>query len=243
MHGCRHVYVGQTSISATETDVAVEEPGPPVVDEDSGEISSNEIGISEDSSSKSDANPDTAKAKRSRPARKSEMPPVKNEDLIPGASFTGKVKYVQPFGAFVDFGAFTDGLVHISMLSDSYVKDVASVVSVGQEVKVKLIEVNNESRCVSLSMCENADTGKQRKDAPAKTDKAGSGKRSNSKPSSRKDNVMKSTKLVIGQLLVGSVKNLARSGAFTSLPKGEEGFLPVSEEPDDGFLFNPKSPN
>ncbi|XP_014511475.1 uncharacterized protein LOC106770165 isoform X1 [Vigna radiata var. radiata] len=225
----------RTSISATETDVAVEEPGPPVADEDSGEISSNEIGISEDSSSKSDANPDTAKAKRSRPARKSEMPPVKNEDLIPGASFTGKVKSVQPFGAFVDFGAFTDGLVHISMLSDSYVKDVASVVSVGQEVKVKLIEVNNETRRISLSMRENADTGKQRKDAPAKTEKAGSGKRSNSKPSSRKDNVMKSTKLVIGQLLVGSVKNLARSGAFISLPEGEEGFLPISEEPDDGF--------
>ncbi|XP_027922448.1 A-kinase anchor protein 200 isoform X3 [Vigna unguiculata] len=225
----------RTSISATETDVAVEEAGPPVADEDSGEISSNEIGISEDSSSKSDANPDAAKAKRSRPARKSEMPPVKNEDLIPGASFTGKVKSIQPFGAFVDFGAFTDGLVHISMLSDSFVKDVASVVSIGQEVKVKLIEVNNETRRISLSMRENADTGKQRKDAPIKTEKAGSGKRSNSKPSSRKDNVTKSTKLVIGQLLVGSVKNLARSGAFISLPEGEEGFLPVSEEPDDGF--------
>ncbi|WVZ11164.1 hypothetical protein V8G54_015694 [Vigna mungo] len=136
----------------SETYVAVEEPGPLVVDEDSGEISSNEIGISEDSSSKSDANLDTTKAKRSRPVRKSEMPPVKNEDLIPGASFTGKVKSVQPFGAFVDFGAFTNGLVHISMLSDNYVKDVASVVSIGQEVKVKLIEVNNESRRI-LSLC------------------------------------------------------------------------------------------
>lgn len=226
----------RTSISATETDVALEEPGPPVADEDSGEISSNEIGISEDSSSKSDANPDTAKAKRSRPARKSEMPPVKNEDLIPGASFTGKVKSIQPFGAFVDFGAFTDGLVHISMLSDNYVKDIASFVSIGQEVKVKLIEVNNETRRISLSMRENADTGsKQRKDAPVKTEKTGSGKRSTSKPSSRKDNAVKSTKFVLGQLLVGSVKNLARSGAFISLPEGEEGFLPVSEEPDDGF--------
>ncbi|CAJ1951719.1 unnamed protein product [Sphenostylis stenocarpa] len=225
----------RTSISATETDVAVEEPGPPVADEDSGEIPSNEIGISEDSSPKSDANPDPAKAKRSRPARKSEMPPVKNEDLIPGATFTGKVKSVQPFGAFVDFGAFTDGLVHISMLSDTYVKEVASVVSVGQEVKVKLIEVNNETRRISLSMRENADTGKQRKDTPVKTEKAEGGKRNTSKPSPKKDNVMKSTKFVVGQQLFGSVKNLARSGAFISLPEGEEGFLPISEEPDDGF--------
>nr|KYP66943.1 Elongation factor Ts [Cajanus cajan] len=154
----------------------------------------------EDSSSKSDANPDPARAKRSRPARKSEMPPVKNEDLIPGATFTGKVKSIQPFGAFVDFGAFTDGLVHISMLSDSFVKDVESVVSVGQEVKVKLIEVNTETQRISLSMHN-----------------------------------VKSTKFVIGQDLVGSVKNMTRSGAFISLPEGEEGFLPVSEEPDDGF--------
>ncbi|TKY44600.1 Elongation factor Ts [Spatholobus suberectus] len=225
----------RTSISATETDVAVEEPGPPVADEDSGEIPSNEVGISEDLSSKSDANPDPAKAKRLRPARKSEMPPVKSEDLIPGATFTGKVKSILPFGAFVDFGAFTDGLVHISMLSDSYVKDVASVVSLGQEVKVKLIEVNTETQRISLSMRENADTGKQRKDAPIKTEKAGPGKRNNSKPSPRKDNVMKSTKFVVGQDLVGSVKNMTRSGAFISLPEGEEGFLPVSEEPDDGF--------
>ncbi|KAG4992092.1 hypothetical protein JHK87_025549 [Glycine soja] len=224
----------RTSISATETDVAVEEPGP-VADEDSGELPSNEVGVSEDSFTKSDANPDPAKARRSRPARKSEMPPVKNEDLLPGATFTGKVKSVQPFGAFVDIGAFTDGLVHISMLSDSYVKDVASVVSVGQEVKVKLIEVNTETQRISLSMRENVDTGKQRKDAPTKTEKAGPGKRNNSKPSPKKDNVTKSTKFAIGQQLVGSVKNLARSGAFISLPEGEEGFLPVSEEPDDGF--------
>ncbi|KAL2321302.1 hypothetical protein Fmac_030271 [Flemingia macrophylla] len=222
-------------ISATETDVAVEEPGPPVANEDSGEIPSNEVGIIEDSSCKSDANPDPARAKRSRPARKSELPPVKNEDLIPGATFTGKVKSIQPFGAFVDFGAFTDGLVHISMLSDSFVKDVESVVSVGQEVKVKLIEVNTETQRISLSMRENADTGKQRKDAPLKTEKPGPGRRNTSKSGPRKDNVMKSTKFAIGQDLVGSVKNMTRSGAFISLPDGEEGFLPVSEEPDDGF--------
>ncbi|XP_027359036.1 uncharacterized protein LOC113867772 isoform X3 [Abrus precatorius] len=225
----------RTSISATETDVAVEESGSPVTDEDSGEVPSDEVGISQDSSPKSDANPETAKTKRSRSTRRSEMPPVKNEDLIPGATFTGKVKSIQPFGAFVDFGAFTDGLVHISMLSDSYVKDVASVVSVGQEVKVKLIEVNTETQRISLSMREDADTSKQRKDTPTNTEKAGPGKRNTSKSSPRKDNVMKSTKFVLGQDLVGTVKNMARRGAFISLPEGEEGFLPISEEPDDGF--------
>jgi len=80
-----------------------------------------EVQTSGDSSIKSNANGGSTKAKHSRPARKSEMPPVKNEDLVHGAAFTGKIKSIQPFCAFVDFGAFTGGLVHISMLSDSYV--------------------------------------------------------------------------------------------------------------------------
>ncbi|XP_012846436.1 PREDICTED: uncharacterized protein LOC105966430 [Erythranthe guttata] len=90
--------------------------------------------------------------KRSRYVRKSEMPPVNNEDLIPGATFTGKVRSIQPFGAFIDFGSFTDGLVHVSNLSNEFVKDVGSIVSVGQEVVVRLIEANMETRRISLSM-------------------------------------------------------------------------------------------
>ncbi|KAI4347095.1 hypothetical protein L6164_007944 [Bauhinia variegata] len=226
-----------TPISATGADVVVEEPDSPVINDDPAEASetpSDEVATSEDSSSKS-ASP--AKARRSRPARKSDMPPVKNEDLIIGATFTGKVKSIQPFGAFVDFGAFTDGLVHVSRLSDSYVKDVGSVVSVGQEVKVKLIEVNTETQRISLSMRENDDTSKlqQQKDASISTEKAGPGRRNTSKPSSKRDDMKKSTKFVKGQDLEGTVKNITRSGAFISLPDGEEGFLPISEEPDDGF--------
>ncbi|CAL0322173.1 unnamed protein product [Lupinus luteus] len=227
----------RTSISATGTELAVEESGSTVAGEVSAETPSDEVGISDDSSPKSDIKPAPAKANRSRPAsaRRSDMPPVKNEDLIPGATYTGKVKSIQPFGAFIDFGAFTDGLVHVSMLSDDYVKDVSSVVSVGQEVKVKLIEVNTETRRISLSMRENADTGKQRKEAPINAEKGGPGKRNTSKPGPRRDGGRKSSKFVIGQELQGTVKNMTRSGAFISLPDGEEGFLPISEEPDDGF--------
>lgn len=225
----------RTSISATGTEVSVEEPGSPVADEVPGETPSDEVGTSEDLSSNSDSNPAPAKAKRSRPIRKSEMPPVKNEDLVPGATFMGKVKSIQPFGAFVDFGAFTDGLVHISMLSDDFVKDVANVVSVGQEVKVKLLEVNTETQRISLTMRENVDTGKQREDAPVNAEKAGPGRRNTSKPGGKRDGMKKSTRFVEGQELEGTVKNMTRSGAFITLPEGEEGFLPVSEEPDDGF--------
>lgn len=221
----------RTFISATETEVSVEVQDSPVADEVSGESPSNEVGTSGDSSPKSDANTGSAKAKRSRRARKSEMPPVKNEDLVPGAAFTGKVKSIQPFGAFVDFGAFTDGLVHISMLSDSFVKDVSSVVSLGQEVTVKVIEVNAETKRISLSMRENTDTGKR--NAPNNDEKSGYGRRDSSKSGPRKD--MKKTKFVVGQELQGTVKNMTRSGTFISLPEGEEGFLPLAEEDDGGF--------
>ncbi|WOL09497.1 hypothetical protein Cni_G18250 [Canna indica] len=168
--------------------------------------------------------------------KKSEMPPFKEEELVPGAAFIGKVRSIQPFGCFVDFGAYTDGLVHVSRMSDAYVKDVASVVSIGQEVKVRIVEANKETRRISLTMRDN-DPAKiqQKRDS---TDESGEKTRSSRKNASRSNQkrkqTRKSTKLVKGQVLDGTVKNLTRSGAFVSLPDGEEGFLPVSEE-SEGF--------
>ncbi|KZV40724.1 hypothetical protein F511_22925 [Dorcoceras hygrometricum] len=204
---------------ATGTDVAVEEAESSAADSDAAEVTG-------ESSVKSNVIP--AQSKRTKPVRKSEMPPLKNEQLIPGATFTGKVRSIQPFGAFVDFGAYTDGLVHVSNLSDSYVKDVASVVTVGQEVTVRLVEANSETGRISLSMRES-DDGKQQKDNSRLTKKTGQ------KSNDRKDDVKKKSKFVKGQDLQGTVKNLTRSGAFISLPEGEEGFLPTSEESDEGI--------
>lgn len=225
-------------ISATGINVAVEESDSPAADDDSAGASDipSDVETSESSSIKSEASPTLAESRRSRTARKSEMPPVKNEDLIPGATFTGKVRSIQPFGAFIDFGAFTDGLVHVSRLSDNFVKDVGSIVSVGQEVKVRLIEANAETGRISLTMRESDDISKlqQQKDATAGGDKVRTARRSTSKPGQKRDE-MKTTKFVKGQDLEGTVKNLTRSGAFISLPEGEEGFLPTSEESDDGF--------
>lgn len=182
----------------------------------------------QDSAQTSETTSSVDKSKqRSRPARKSEMPPVKDEELVPGATFTGKVRSIQPFGAFVDFGAFTDGLVHVSRLSDGYVKDVANVVSVGQEVKVKLVEANIETGRIALTMRESEPaSGGDTSRPPQRT-----GQKSNP----RRSEGRKTTKFVKGQELEGTVKNLTRSGAFITLPEGEEGFLPASEEADEGF--------
>ncbi|KMT03134.1 hypothetical protein BVRB_8g196900 isoform B [Beta vulgaris subsp. vulgaris] len=224
-NGCTRI----PRLSATGTDVVVEEQGSSIAEEEAPAGPPQEVETNEEPSTKSDASAAATRAKR-RQGRRSEMPPVKNEDLVPGATFTGKVRSIQPFGAFVDFGAFTDGLVHVSRLSESFVKDVNDVVSLGQEVKVRLVEVNTETGRISLSMREETSSSKPQQKTDGNSDKPRSPRRSAAK---RED--VKKTKFGLGQDLVGTVKNFARSGAFISLPEGEEGFLPTSEEPDDGF--------
>ena len=77
---------------------------------------------------------------------------LKFEDLRDGMVLTGTVRNVTDFGAFVDIGVKHDGLVHISQLSNSFVKSPSDVVSVGDIVKVKVIGIDQERQKVQLSM-------------------------------------------------------------------------------------------
>ncbi len=77
---------------------------------------------------------------------------LKFEDLKEGMVLTGTVRNVIDFGAFVDIGVKHDGLVHISELSDKYIKNPMDVVSVGDIVKVRVLKVDMEKMKVSLSM-------------------------------------------------------------------------------------------
>ncbi|MEW6724804.1 MAG: Tex family protein [Bacillota bacterium] len=74
------------------------------------------------------------------------------EDLRPGMVLTGTVRNVVDFGAFVDIGVKQDGLVHISELSDRFVRRPMEVVSVGDIVKVKVLAVDLNKQRISLSM-------------------------------------------------------------------------------------------
>ena len=76
----------------------------------------------------------------------------KIDDLRPGMKLDGIVTNVTAFGAFVDIGVHQDGLVHISQLSDRFVKDPNQVVKVQQKVKVTVLSVDLERRRISLSM-------------------------------------------------------------------------------------------
>ncbi len=107
-------------------------------------------------------------------------------DLQPGMILEGTVTNVAAFGAFVDIGVHQDGLVHISALADTFVKDPHQVVKAGQVVKVKVVEVDERRKRIALTMRLNdpagavkpSETKEQVHNQPAK-------KRDNARPAAK----------------------------------------------------------
>jgi elongation factor Ts len=96
-----------------------------------------------------------------RPARSSlkKKRGPKGKDLSEfeaGSTVTGSVRSITTYGAFIDIGATTDGLLHISQLSSEYVGDVNSVLKVGQEVDVRIISIDSDKGQVALSLLTQA---------------------------------------------------------------------------------------
>ena len=92
-------------------------------------------------------------------------------DLKPGQKLTGIVTNVTAFGAFVDVGVHQDGLVHVSQLADTFVKNAADIVKPGQKVMVTVVEVDIPRKRIALSMKANATMDSQRK--PGASQEAG----------------------------------------------------------------------
>ena len=74
------------------------------------------------------------------------------KDLKPGMTLTGTVRNVIDFGVFVDIGVHQDGLVHISQVCNRFIKHPSEVVSVGDIVKVVVLDVDEKKKRISLSM-------------------------------------------------------------------------------------------
>ena len=74
------------------------------------------------------------------------------KDLVPGMELTGTVRNVIDFRAFVDIGVHQDGLVHISRMSDKFIKHPSQVVSVGDVVTVWVTEVDEKKKRIGLTM-------------------------------------------------------------------------------------------
>ena len=81
------------------------------------------------------------------------------EDLKPGMKLPGIVTNVTAFGAFVDIGVHQDGLVHVSQLADSFVKEPSTVVKPGQKVQVTVTEIDLPRNRIALSMRSNPTLG------------------------------------------------------------------------------------
>ena len=105
------------------------------------------------------------------------------KDLRPGMILEGVVTNVAAFGAFVDIGVHQDGLVHVSALSSTFVKDPHTVVKAGQIVKVKVLEVDLQRQRIALTMrmADEPSASKRPDNAPA----ARGGSNSQSRPQQR----------------------------------------------------------
>ncbi len=96
-------------------------------------------------------------------------------DLKPGMVLEGVITNVTNFGAFVDIGVHQDGLVHISAMSDKFVKDPREVVKTGEVVKVKVMEIDLPRKRIGLSMRINDEPGRA-KPAPEARERPQRGK-------------------------------------------------------------------
>jgi small subunit ribosomal protein S1 len=81
-----------------------------------------------------------------------EPPAVDWDDLRAGQVYTGKVKRLERFGAFVDIGTTRDGLVHVSEITSDYIEDPKDYVKAGDEIQVKVLNVDRKRRRIELSM-------------------------------------------------------------------------------------------
>lgn len=90
-----------------------------------------------------------------RPARESLKKKSKGKPLSEfsvGDTVKGKVKTIASYGAFMDFGAATDGLLHISRLSGDFVNDINDVLKAGQEMDVRIVSIDSDKNQVALSL-------------------------------------------------------------------------------------------
>src|SRR5450432_3040555 len=144
-----------------------------------------------------------------------EATPVQTiQDLKPRMEMKGKVKKIELYGAFVDLGVGTDGLLHISQLGTEHVKNVNDVVKEGDEVTVWVRNVDVAQGRIDLTMVKPSDQPQPRS-APAGGNGNGSGNSGgNSGPN-----------IQVGQVLNGKVVRVERFGAFIDVGAERPGMV------------------
>jgi ribosomal protein S1 len=137
-----------------------------------------------------------------------------------------------PYGAFVDIGTTTDGLVHVSQLADEFVSDISTIVKVGDEVQVRIVSIETEINKISLSMRSESAERKPRAAREGGDSRApgagGDKKRSNSKELPEEFKNFDQQKV-----MKGKVVSVLDYGCFVALNDQVEALVHVSEMSDD----------
>lgn len=128
-------------------DEADEAEAPAIEDEDNDEIE--KLGMTPEERHSMER-PQRQSLSKKRKANKKTGKPL--SEFSAGQTLKATVKSVTTYGAFCDFGGNTDGLLHISRMSKGFVSDASDIVSVGDEVEVRLLEVNTERNQVALTL-------------------------------------------------------------------------------------------
>jgi predicted RNA-binding protein with RPS1 domain len=153
-------------------------------------------------------------------------------DFKVGDTVKGKVVSIMTYGAFVDIGATTDGLVHVSQLANDFVQNVEAVVKVGDEVEVRVLSLDSENNKVSLTMRdENAarSAPKQGADGQARAPRTGKPAGGDNRSSTRKELPDEFKNFDDKVFLAGKVASVMDYGVFVSLNEDVDALVHVSE--------------
>ena len=165
---------------------------------------------------------EAAEAAEEKPKRKSKKDATPLDQLVVGDSYDGTITGVAAYGAFVDIGAQSDGLVHISELSTEFVSDVSAVVSEGDAVSVRVLKVDEQKKQLSLSLKpEGAASPPKRGGGGRRTKKAGA------------DELRKYLDADPQEFVEGTVRTVLSWGAFVNIAEGVDGLVHISRVSDD----------
>lgn len=133
------------------------------------------------------------------------------DELTVGSTVEGTVRSVQSYGAFVNIGASTDGLLHVSEMADTFVKDATEMFKVGDKVSVRIKNVNTEKGQVALS-CKSEDAESAPRRAPRKA----------------RPDMSEFASADPKVFVTGTVSSITTFGAFVTIKEGVDGLVHIS---------------
>merc|ERR1719387_2010490 len=150
------------------------------------------------------------------PAAKPRGARIAIEELEVGSTIEGKIRSVQTYGAFVDLGATTDGLLHVSEMSNDFVKDANEMFKTGDTVSVRVKSVNLEKKQVALS-CKDENAAPRGR--PARKARPDLSEYADADPK---------------VFVTGKVNTIQSYGAFITLKEGVDGLVHISAIQEGG---------